>query len=134
LVISRETDYAIRIIRALSNKDKLTIAEICEIEFLPMPFAYKILRELDKANIVRVWRGRNGGCELAKDLDKITLYDIIQALDSSPYVSACLRDNFICNARGPHKTCTVHSNLEQLQRDIDKKLMTLNMAKLFRAG
>jgi Rrf2 family protein len=99
-----------------------------------MPFAYKILRDLDKAHIVRVWRGRNGGCELAQDLKKISLYDVMRALDPEPYVSACLRDSFICAARGPHNICTVHNNLERLQRDMDKQLQAISMEKLFSAG
>ena len=49
-------------------------------EEIPEAFAYKILKSLEKAQIVRVTRGTHGGCMLIKNPEELYLYDIILAI------------------------------------------------------
>ena len=49
MLISRETDYSIRILRSLGSGEKLTADELCQKELLPKQFAYKILKRLQKS-------------------------------------------------------------------------------------
>ena len=49
MLITRECDYAVRVIRALSGAERLSVGEICEREEITAPFAYKILKKLQKA-------------------------------------------------------------------------------------
>ena len=61
MFITRESDYAVRVIRALAGEKRLSVNEICEKEEITAPFAYKILKKLQKAKIVkglqrRSWR------------------------------------------------------------------------------
>ena len=60
MLITRECDYAVRVIRALSDEDRLSVNDICEREEITAPFAYKILKKLQKAKIVRGYRGVHG--------------------------------------------------------------------------
>ena len=46
MLISRETDYALRILRALSDGKKRSIEEICSLEATPKQFAYRIIKKL----------------------------------------------------------------------------------------
>ena len=57
MLITRECDYAVRVIRALSGAERLSVGEICEREEITAPFAYKILKKLQKAKLVRGYRG-----------------------------------------------------------------------------
>ena len=63
MLITRETDYALRILRALAPGSCLTVGEIAEKESLPHKFTYKIMKKLEKAGIIRIIRGVNGGCQ-----------------------------------------------------------------------
>ena len=49
MVITRETDYALRILRALLDGKLHTAGQIAQDELLPQAFAYKILKKLEKA-------------------------------------------------------------------------------------
>ena len=61
MIISRELDYAVRIIRQL-NKTKISnAAQIETAECMSRDFARKILGKLKKADIVSAERGTNGG-------------------------------------------------------------------------
>ena len=61
MVITRETDYALRILRALLDGKLHTAGQIAQDELLPQAFAYKILKKLEKAGLVEVVRGTAGG-------------------------------------------------------------------------
>lgn len=49
MFITRECDYAARVLRALSGETRLSVNEICEKESITAPFAYKILKKLQKS-------------------------------------------------------------------------------------
>ena len=58
LLITRETDYALRILRALSDGELLTAKALTQKEAVPHQFAYKILKKLEGAGLIRITRGR----------------------------------------------------------------------------
>ncbi len=62
MIITKETDYALRILRVLLDGEKHSVAEMSETELIPNQFAYQILRKLSAGNLVRVSRGALGGC------------------------------------------------------------------------
>ena len=76
MIITKETDYALRILRVLLDGEKHSVAEMSETELIPNQFAYQILRKLSAGNLVRVSRGALGGCALSCDLDATSLYAV----------------------------------------------------------
>ena len=44
MLITRETDYALRMLRVLLDGEKHSAAEMAETELIPMQFAYQILQ------------------------------------------------------------------------------------------
>ena len=73
MLITRRSDYAMRICRVLRDGKVHNVREICEKEDIPKAFAYKILRELEMADLVKSERGNQGGYYLEKSLDELTL-------------------------------------------------------------
>ena len=61
MIITKETDYALRILRVLLDGEKHSVAEMSETELIPNQFAYQILRKLSAGNLVQVSRGALGG-------------------------------------------------------------------------
>ena len=99
MFITRESDYAVRVIRALWGENRLSVSDICEKESVTAPFAYKILKKLQKAKIVRGYRGVHGGYALNKGLDELTLYDIYAAIDPDMFIIECLNPEYSCVQR-----------------------------------
>ena len=64
MLITRETDYALRMLRVLLDEEKHSAAEMAETELIPMQFAYQILRKLSAGELVQVSRGAAGGLSL----------------------------------------------------------------------
>ena len=53
MLITRRSDYAMRICRVLHDGKVHNVREICQAEEIPKAFAYKILRELEMADLVK---------------------------------------------------------------------------------
>lgn len=51
MLFTKESDYAIRVIRALQDGGKKTIKELCELEQIPSAFGYKILQKMNKSGL-----------------------------------------------------------------------------------
>ena len=90
MFITRESDYAMRVIRALMWEPRLSVSEICERESITAPFAYKILKKLQNAGLVEGYRGVHGGYALKRDPEELSLYEIYSAIDPDMSIIECL--------------------------------------------
>ena len=126
MVITRETDYALRILRALLDGKLHTAGQIAQDELLPQAFAYKILKKLEKAGLVEVVRGTAGGCRLSADLIGTSLYDLMKAMGERGNLSSCMDPAYQCPWRSCHGGCTVHCKLAEIQNKLDEELRAVN--------
>jgi len=129
MLLTRENDYAIRMLRALKDGEKHTMKDICQEEEIPEAFAYKIVRKLQKAGIVEVERGASGGCRVGGDLSELTLYDVVTAVDEEPVIMPCLRKSCSRNTGG--STCKVHVELAEIQKALVRELKARTLSDLF---
>lgn len=123
MLITRECDYAVRVIRALSDEERLSVNDICEREEITAPFAYKILKKLQKAKIVRGYRGVHGGYSLKKSISELTLLDVYLAIDSGMYIIECMNPKKkCCRDEKLEGGCEVHQELSRIQNNLQQML------------
>jgi len=87
--ISRSTGYALLAAAYIGQHQKQGIIlsqDISKKYKIPLEYLLKILQQLVKANLLRSKRGPRGGFSLGKPLNKITMLQIIEAVDG-PMVS-----------------------------------------------
>lgn len=131
MLITRETDYALRILRALADGKRHNVKELCESEAVPQQFAYKILRRLTDAGLVKSVRGVNGGTELAGDLGNITLLDVIRITESESNISDCMNPDYHCTWSEKNcRKCTIHSRLCEIQQKLNQELEKQSILEL----
>lgn len=130
MVITRETDYALRILRALLDGELHAAGEIAQTELLPQAFAYKILKKLEKAGLLEIRRGTAGGCRLTADLDQTSLYDLMLAMGERSDLSACMEPDYQCPWRSSHGGCGVHCKLLEIQRKLDAELRSHSLREI----
>ena len=123
LLITREVDYALRILRDLSDGNLHVMKELCEREMVPHKFAYKIIRKLADAKLIQATRGVGGGVRLTADLSQITLYDLLEIIDPGRHISACTAANDQCEWRERDKRiCRMHIQLSRIERVFNTEL------------
>jgi len=127
MLLTKECDYGVRIIRALAAGKKLNVEAICGTEHIPEQFAYKILKKLIRAGFVESLRGRDGGYRLKKALRSFTLYDVVTAIDNNLVIFECLREDKTCPFKKNGSPCAVHCEFERLQKLLTKEMRLKTM-------
>ena len=82
--ISAKTDYAVRAaaeLAALADEWPVKAERIAEAQGIPVAFLENILGQLRQAGIVDSRRGPDGGFLLARPPDRISIADVIRAID-----------------------------------------------------
>lgn len=125
MMITREADYAIRVVLFLAQaekdgRDSVTSAVLSEEMEIPYRFLRKIMSRMAAADLIRSRRGKGGGLALARHASEISLADVIKAMDlPGSCFNLCLEDPKCCNRV---TFCPVHKALQQLQGLIDNQL------------
>lgn len=131
MLITRETDYAVRCVLYLAQKpDQRTIVdEIAKCMHIPKHYLAKILQRLVREGIVESVRGIKGGYRLLKSPREITLLDIMGTIQGSVPVNVCALDKRRCQMSS---TCSVHPVWVEIRKDIETRLKRETIDKLMK--
>ena len=130
--LNQATDYAFRVLLCLSQLPAETIvrgSEIAASQKIPSRFLLKIMRSLAQAGLVKSFRGVEGGYALAKLPEKISLYDVIEAMEGPVVIHRCLNGIDNCTRRLGAE-CAVHRALGTVQIALVDNLRSINFAVL----
>lgn len=128
MLVTRETDYALRVLRSLAGGEALTAKELCSREALPKDFTYKILKKLEKASFIQARRGAAGGYLLACDLHKVSLYDLVETVENKARLTCCMEAGYACEWQKCHSVqCRPHMQLRKVQEAIDRELQSRSL-------
>lgn len=130
MLLSRETDYALRILRSLLDGERKSAGDISKSEMIPQQFAYKIIKKLSKAGLVEITRGVEGGCRLSADLSRVSLYDLMAAMEERCTVNACMDPSYDCPRKAKHGGCITHHQLSLIQQKLDDELRAHDLKTL----
>lgn len=130
MLITRESDYALRLLRALRDGERRSAEELARRELVPQQFAYKVLKKLAKAGILSVTRGAEGGYLLTSDLGQVSLYDLMQAMGEDRRISSCMDPGYRCPWRETHGGCSVHCKLAAIQGRLDGELRAHSLSSI----
>ena len=112
--ITREADYALRIIAMLADENRQIEAKaIAEKNDIPYRFTLKILRKIVQAGIIKSYRGVNGGYVLNKKPSEITLKVVIETIDGKIAINKCMENPESCKNNG---ICKVQRKLYKVQK------------------
>lgn len=80
--LSARVDYALRAMAELAAADApRTVDQLAGAQEIPGKYLESILGELRRGHLLRSQRGPDGGYRLARPADKISIADVIRALD-----------------------------------------------------
>jgi Rrf2 family protein len=128
--ITQETDYAVRCVLYLSregHEQNVMIEKIAEEMRIPKSFLAKILQKLSKAGIVQSFRGVKGGFRLTRPPKKITLLDVVEAIEGPVAMNRCTLAGEFCSFT---RTCSVHPVWSRLRMMVEKYLRTTDFEKM----
>ena len=128
MLISRECDYALRIIRNLNGETVRAVSEIVECENMTLAMGYKVSRKLETAGLIRSVRGRKGGYLLAGSPEEITVLDVYRSVEPDLLLVDCLEEGYNCPNHTKEHPCKMHRQLCRLQRQLIQDLTEIRIA------
>jgi Rrf2 family protein len=131
MFITKEADYAVRIVRELARRGRETVQHICREEQVPHQYGYKILKKLEKSGLAQSFRGSSGGYALTKNVNEITLYDVLTAIDDKLLINECLQHGFTCSRNSGERKCGIHREFLRIQALILANLKEKKLIEIF---
>ncbi len=129
--INMETDYALRIMRYIAKCEGVVgAASIAEAVSVSRRFTLKILGKLTSGGVLFSRKGANGGYELARSADEITLRSVIEIIEGPLVISRCLSSDFVCHHDGGGQSCSCRFNrvFDEINMTIASKLDSVSIA------
>jgi Rrf2 family protein len=129
MLVTRETDYAVRTILYLAKERNRTasVTEVAQAMHIPKSFLAKILQRLVKSNILTSTRGVNGGFQLAKKTSDISLLSIMEAIQGPAGINLCAVDSRKCKWSAD---CSVHPVWVDIRKEVERRLRKQTIAEL----
>lgn len=126
--ITREADYAIRVMYSLAQADgKLSARQISEQTDVTPRFALKILRKLIKSEFVQSFKGVTGGYVLKLPASEISLGQIIESIDGPIAINYCLKDEFACVQHATENGCCFQNVFREINTILKDKLYSVKL-------
>jgi Rrf2 family iron-sulfur cluster assembly transcriptional regulator len=134
MLYSRSAEYALRAMAELVRcppNERRTIRELAETASIPMPFLGKILGELARQGLVDSQRGPGGGFRLSRAANRISMFEVVDAIDRVTASPRCAMGGGPCE---PDEPCPIHHAWSDLQDQIRDFLRNVTLADLAAAG
>ena len=131
LRISKLADYATLIMHTLALESARTFSatEIAKHAHITVTTASKTLKMLLEAGLVTSVRGAGGGYRLVRAADRITLAEVITAIDGQPALTECNLSNKLC---AQDSVCALRNNWRLINQVIITALQSVTVADMTR--
>jgi len=118
-MFSKSCEYGIRALTIVGHfnkkNQKIGIKEICKIANTPESFTAKILQQLVKRQILSSQKGPNGGFFFKRNLNEITLFEVVNSIDGEGIFMKCGLGLDKCDASNP---CPLHEKYEDVRSNL----------------
>lgn len=121
MLFTTKTEYGLKALAILAKnkkKESLPLGDIARSTGLSLSYLEQIFAKLKRAGIIESVKGSDGGYHLARPAGKISLKEIIDALEGQMAVNTCMA--------GSKQSCSGHCLTRkvwvEIQHDLEKKL------------
>jgi FeS assembly SUF system regulator len=130
LRVSKLTDYATVIMTVLADAaDVLSAQDVAARAHLELPTVSKLLKQLAHAGLVHSFRGVNGGYRLAREPERITIAQIVTAMEGPIGMTECSAHIGLCD----HEShCGVRVNWQRINQAIAHALASVTLADMLK--
>jgi len=123
--VNRQTDYAVRVVLALSKKPqgtRISTSEIGREMLIPPALLQRIVAELANGGFIKTQPGRDGGITLASLPHQITLLEIVERFEGPLVISDCVLKEGDCPFENKCPVSCQWKRLNDLLRDEMKRV------------
>ena len=133
-MFSQTSEYAIRALSILAQyptDQYVLVGTLATKADLPHHYLSKILQNLVRMQILESRKGSKGGFRLARPADRITLYDVVNAIENLGTTRRCLLGQAECS---DERACPLHEFWVRISNDYLETLQRTSLGDLVRFG
>lgn len=129
LRISKLADYAVIVMAEMAKHAQASCSgqQLAELTQIALPTVRKILKLLLQSNLLVSTRGTKGGYALARAADKISLIDVVIAIDGPLAITECCHTDRQCERDA---CCPSRSNWQVINHSIRQILSAISVAQM----
>jgi FeS assembly SUF system regulator len=129
LKLSKLADYGTMLMTAMAAEPERVHNghELSERTHVPAPTVAKLLKTLALGGLLESQRGAHGGYRLSRSPEKITIADVIRALEGPIAVTECAQHGSGC---GIETTCSTRANWRLINTVIRQALEAVTLAHM----
>jgi len=131
--VPKQVEYALMALMEMqgANPGKLfSVRELCDHHQVPFDVMSKTMQRLARKDILRSVQGASGGYQVIRDLEEVTLLDVMEAVTGGVAAVNCLKT---CGcARSEH--CTISTPMHRLNEKMRELYAGLTVAGLISEG
>lgn len=128
LHLTKKIDYGIMLLTYLAKCKKgesVSIKSIAEEKGLSFSFLQKVARLLQKAKFIQAERGKYGGYTVKKDPKKLSIIEIIEAIEGPIAIVPCVKER--CARQD---CCDIRIGLKRINNDLEAYFKKQTLGKL----
>lgn len=130
--LNKKVEYALMALKHFADLQAqpdivVSAKDIAEATHAPAETTARVLQVLSSHGILKAEYGLHGGYRLAKDLKKISVFDLLNIVEGSTDLAKCLSDQN-CDLI---KNCTIVSPVENLNKKVQNFYKSISVEEVF---
>lgn len=132
LTLSKKVEYGLMAVlhmASLRGSDLATAKDISDAYAIPPELLGKVMQALARVNLVEAVLGARGGYRLRQPVEKITLGQVIEALEGPVHFARCQEDPEQC---GQFHACNIKEPIYQVHEQLMNFIHGISLASFRR--
>lgn len=127
-MLSQTVEYALRAATHLATApgESRTVDQVAEATHVPVAYLSKVLQQLVRGKIVTSRRGSGGGFMLARSPAKLSILQVVQAVDPIERITTCP----LGLAAHGKRLCPLHRRLDNALAEMEKAFGATTLAEI----
>jgi Rrf2 family protein len=129
--LNRKVEYALMALKVMAGRrpGELTSAkEVVEITGCPFDATARVLQMMAQKGILKSEQGAQGGYLLVRDLNKVTVFELIELIEGPIGVAKCMQHEESCDLKS---SCNILSPMAVMNRRLSSFYQMLSVGELF---
>ena len=130
LKLTKKADYGLMAMKHLAEHSpdgSCSAKDISAAYGIPQEALAKILQRLARAGLLHSQHGINGGYALAREANRISAFEVIQAIDGPLFITSCITVRGECDQTD---RCTIREPLRKVNQSIEEVLRRITISQM----
>ncbi len=128
--VNRKLEYSLMALKHMAQKrpgELTTAKEVAESYRAPFDATARVMQLMAQSGLLKVEHGAFGGYQITKDLTKVSMLDLLEAVQGPTQIAKCIAKNDACEIQ---PVCNIMSPISQLNSKLNDFYKNLSINDL----